>query len=63
MRVAGAVLLIGGCLLCVWIVWAAVGFLMMGCGLICLQIAERNKARTVRLTPAHFDEIDHRRGP
>jgi hypothetical protein len=36
---------------------------MMGFGLICLQIAERNKARAVRLTPAHFDEIDHRRGP
>jgi hypothetical protein len=63
MRVAGAVLLIGGCLLCVWIVWAAVGFLMMGFGLICLQIAERNKARAVRLTPAHFDEIDHQSGP
>jgi hypothetical protein len=56
-------LLIGGCLLCVWVVWAAVGFLLMGFGLICLQIAERNKARSAELTAAHFDDIDRRREP
>lgn len=45
MRFSGAVLLIGGFLLCVSIVWAAIGFLMMGFGLICLLIAERRNKR------------------
>ena len=43
MRLLGFVLLIAGFLLCVSIVWAALGFLMMGFGLICLLIAERNQ--------------------
>jgi hypothetical protein len=43
MRLLGLVLLIAGFLLCVSIVWAALGFLMMGFGLICLLIAERNR--------------------
>jgi hypothetical protein len=43
MRLFGFVLLIAGFLLCVSIVWAALGFLMMGFGLICLLIAERNR--------------------
>ena len=41
MRFLGAVLLVGGFLLCLSIVWAAIGFLMMGFGLICLLVAER----------------------
>ena len=41
MRIAGTFLLLGGFLLCISIVWAAVGFLMMGLGLICLLMAER----------------------
>ena len=45
MRLLGFVLLIAGFLLCVSIVWAALGFLMMGFGLICLLIAERNRKR------------------
>ena len=45
MRLFGSVLLIAGFLLCVSIVWAALGFLMMGFGLICLLIAERNRKR------------------
>jgi hypothetical protein len=45
MRLSGFVLLIAGFLLCVSIVWAALGFLMMGFGLICLLIAERNRKR------------------
>jgi hypothetical protein len=45
MRLFGFVLLIAGFLLCVSIVWAALGFLMMGFGLICLLIAERNRKR------------------
>jgi hypothetical protein len=46
MRIAGAFLLVGGFLLCVSIVWAAVGFLMMGFGLICLLIAEQRTRRS-----------------
>jgi hypothetical protein len=41
MRVAGWVLLVGGFLLCVSILSAALGFLFMGFGLIFLQIAEQ----------------------
>jgi hypothetical protein len=47
MRLFGLVLLIGGFLLCVSIVWAALGFLMMGLGLICLLIAERSRNRRI----------------
>ena len=44
MRLIGYALLVGGALLCISIVWAAIGFFMMGLGLICLLIAqERNK--------------------
>ena len=49
MRLLGFVLLIAGFLLCVSIVWAALGFLMMGFGLICLLIAERNRKRAVSI--------------
>jgi hypothetical protein len=48
MRLFGFVLLIAGFLLCVSIVWAALGFLMMGFGLICLLIAERNRKRAAK---------------
>jgi hypothetical protein len=43
MRVAGTFLMLSGFLLCISIVWAAFGFLMMGLGLICLLMAERRK--------------------
>ena len=43
MRLLGLVLLAIGFLLCVSIVWATIGFLMMGFGLICLMIAERQR--------------------
>src|SRR6202011_3131451 len=49
MRIAGWLLLLVGSLLCVSIVWAAIGFLMMGFGLICLLIAEQGRKRA---TPA-----------
>lgn len=45
MRVLGAVLLVGGVLLCVSIVWAALGFVMMGVALICLLVAEERSKR------------------
>src|SRR6266550_3679534 len=42
MRIVGWVLLVGGFMLCVSVLLAALGFVFMGFGLICLQIAERN---------------------
>ena len=45
MRVLGAVLLVGGFLLCVSIVWAALGFFMMGAGLLSLLVAEERSKR------------------
>jgi hypothetical protein len=44
-RIAGWVLLVGGFLLCASVAWAALGFLLMGVGLISLQVAERNRNR------------------
>jgi hypothetical protein len=54
MRIAGWLLLVVGALLCVSIVWATIGFLMMGFGLICLLIAEgrRKRAAAVAETQA-----------
>jgi hypothetical protein len=44
-RIAGWVLLVGGFLLCASIAWAALGFLLMGVGLISLLVAEQNRNR------------------
>jgi hypothetical protein len=63
MRIAGAFLLLGGFLLCISIVWAAVGFLMMGFGLICLLIAERRKKLSKALPDPLSREVDCRREP
>ncbi|WP_375778289.1 hypothetical protein ACE103_03100 [Bradyrhizobium sp. ma5] len=43
MRLTGWVLLLIGGLLCATISWAALGFLLMGVGLISLQVAERRR--------------------
>src|SRR6266700_633280 len=48
MRIFGWVLLLGGFLLCASVAWAAIGFLFMGLGLICLRIAERRSERSAR---------------
>jgi hypothetical protein len=45
MRILGWLLLVGGLLLCVSILWAAPGFFCMGVGLIFLQIAEQKRRR------------------
>ena len=45
MRIIGWILLVAGFFLCVSIVWAAVGFLLMGVGLILLLVAEQNRRR------------------
>ena len=43
MRLTGWILLLIGALACATIAWAAVGFLLMGVGLIALQVAERRR--------------------
>jgi hypothetical protein len=43
MRVAGAILLVSGFLLCTSVAWAAIGFFAMGFGLIFLLIAKERK--------------------
>jgi len=63
MRIAGTCLLLGGLLLCVSIIWAAVGFLMIGLGLICLQIAERRKKHSTAPPGLLSDALDRRREP
>ncbi len=45
MRILGWLLLVGGLLLCLSILWAAPGFFCMGLGLIFLQIAERKRRK------------------
>ena len=45
MRIAGWFLLLIGLLLCASVVWATLGFLLMGVGLVSLQAAERNRRR------------------
>src|SRR5713101_7292526 len=45
MRILGWLLLAGGLLLCVSMLWAAPGFFCMGLGLIFLQIAEQKRRR------------------
>ncbi|WP_194457024.1 hypothetical protein [Bradyrhizobium sp. CCBAU 53421] len=52
MRLTGWVLLLIGGLLCATISWAALGFLLMGIGLISLQIAERRRREGDAPVPA-----------
>jgi hypothetical protein len=47
-RVAGWILLIAGALLCATLVWATIGFLLMGIGLLSLLVAENNRKRATR---------------
>jgi len=63
MRVAGTILLLGGFLLCVSIVWAAVGFPMIGLGLVCLLIAERRKKQLIAPVVMRSDPVDRRQEP
>jgi hypothetical protein len=44
--IAGWILLVVGLVLCVSIAWAPLGFVMMGVGLVSLQMAERNRRKT-----------------
>jgi hypothetical protein len=58
MRLLGSALLVSGVLLCISIVWAAIGFFMMGLGLICLLIAEERSKRFQKSAAARLDESD-----
>ena len=53
MRVAGWILLIAGALLCATLVWATLGFLLLGVGLLSLQVAENNRKRASRPDAAY----------
>jgi hypothetical protein len=57
-RVAGWILLIAGALLCATLVWATLGFLLMGVGLLSLQVAENNRKRASHpdVRDAYVDE-------
>ncbi|MGN1288722.1 MAG: hypothetical protein ACI4XG_19390 [Bradyrhizobium sp.] len=52
MRLTGWLLLLIGGLLCATISWAALGFLLMGVGLISLQVAERRRRPADHAVPA-----------
>ena len=45
MRVSGFILLFVGFVLCITIAWAALGFMVMSCGLVCLLVAEERKKK------------------
>jgi hypothetical protein len=57
-RVAGWILLIAGALLCATLVWATLGFLLMGIGLLSLLVAENNRKRASRpdVSGAHEEQ-------
>jgi len=57
MRILGWLLLLGGLLLCVSVLWAAPGFFCMGLGLIFLQIAER-KRRSAKSAALPYDQSE-----
>ena len=63
MRVAGTILLLGGFLLCVSIVWAAVGLAMIGFGLVCLLVAERRKKQSIAIVVSRSDPLDRGQEP
>jgi hypothetical protein len=65
MRLVGAVLLIAGFGLCISIVWAAIGFIAMAFGLICLLIAEEktNRARKLASSGALQTQAFRHRNP
>ncbi len=63
MRVAGWVLLVGGFLLCVSILSAALGFLLMGLGLIFLQIAEQKDKSPATSDASRSGQSEPERAP
>jgi hypothetical protein len=63
MRIAGWVLLVSGFLLCVSILSAALGFLLMGFGLIFLQIAEQKNKSQFTSGASRFGQSERQRQP
>ncbi|WP_130229468.1 hypothetical protein [Bradyrhizobium sp. Leo121] len=55
MRIAGWVLLLTGFVLCLTVAWAALGFLLMGIGLVSLQVAERKRRKSEKTESAALD--------
>ncbi|WP_454633398.1 hypothetical protein [Bradyrhizobium cenepequi] len=55
MRIAGWVLLLAGFVLCLSVAWAALGFLLMGIGLVSLQVAERKRRKAEKAAVAGLD--------
>jgi hypothetical protein len=63
MHFTGTFLLLGGLFLCISVVWAPVGFPMMGFGLICLLIDERRKKQSTAPPGPLSDAVDPRQEP
>jgi hypothetical protein len=59
-RIAGWILLVGGFFLCVSVVWAALGFLLMGVGLVSLQVAEQDRRRARSAIALSANRLDMR---
>jgi hypothetical protein len=57
-RIAGWILLIGGLVLCLSVVWAALGFLLMGIGLLALQLDERNRRKVQKTAAVDAERLD-----
>jgi uncharacterized membrane protein len=63
MRIIGTCLLIFGCFLTLTVVWAAIGFLMMGFGLICLLVAEHETNDVLRVLANQREAAQRERIP
>jgi hypothetical protein len=57
-RIAGWILLLAGLVLCVSIAWAPLGFLLMGVGLVALQVAEQHRRRPKLAVVADVGSFD-----
>jgi hypothetical protein len=56
-RIAGWILLLIGFLLCISVVWATLGFLLMGVGLVSLQVPKQNRPRVPHAASAAHLEM------
>lgn len=63
MRIAGWVLLLAGFVLCLSVAWAALGFLLMGFGLVSLQAGERKRRKAEKAAAAAVAGLDARPEP
>jgi hypothetical protein len=57
-RIAGWILLLAGLVLCLSVAWAPIGFLLMGVGLVALQVAEQNRRRAEPALVADSESFD-----